>query len=152
MTTEYNIAPQRRGFVVNPPERDEVTNEYISEPEVYENTPFAQEEPEETFTDVDEDALAPEDREPISELELGEISIEIHDTTVIPDETLATEIAAYSFGDTPSDITVQFLAHKVYQGELTAEEAFSEALDSGINPDYLAASYRRLKEAFPTNN
>ncbi len=31
MTTEYNIAPQRRGFVVNPPERDEVTNEYISD-------------------------------------------------------------------------------------------------------------------------
>ena len=148
MTTEYNIAPQRRGFVVNPPQRDESTNEFIGEPEVYINEPFTQEEEEETFTDVDDDALAPEDREPVSELELGEISIEIHESAVIPDETLATEIAAYTLGDTPSDITVQFLAHKVYQGELTAEEAFAEALDSGINPDHLGASYKRLKSHF----
>lgn len=148
MTEEYNIAPRRSGYVVNPPERDEVTNQLISEPEVYENTPFAQEQEEHIADfDIDEDAIPPEAREH-SELELGEISIEIHESAVIPDETLATEIAAYSLGDTPSDITVQFLAHKVYQGELTAEEAFAEAIDSGINRDYLAASYKRLKSHF----
>ena len=48
MTEEYNIAPQRRGFVVNPPQRDEATDEFIGESEVYINEPFAQEEEEET--------------------------------------------------------------------------------------------------------
>ena len=149
MTEQIHYTPHRQGYVVNPPEIDQATNQIIGEPEVYENIPFAQEEEEEEFTEVDEDALAPEDREPISELELAEISTEIMESPTEVSPELAAEIAAFDLGDSPADITISFLAHKYYEGEITAEEAFTEAINSGIHPDKLASSYKRLKEAFP---
>jgi hypothetical protein len=146
MNIEYT--PHRQGYVVNPPERDEATGEYIGDSEVYENIPFAQEEEEEEFTEVEEDALAPEDRQPISELELAEISTEIMESPTETDPLLAAEIAAFDLGDSPSDVTISYLAHKVYQGDITSEEAIAEAINSGIHPDKLAASYKRLKSHF----
>lgn len=82
------------------------------------------------------------------EVQMATVSDEIHNATVIPDDDIADQIASYKLGDSPADITVSYLSHKVYQGELTADEAFQEAMNSGINPAMLVDSYARLRQHF----
>ena len=94
----------------------------------------------------EEDLDSPEHT--FSEVELADISDEVHNTTVEFNEEMANQIASADIGSTPADVTVQFLAHKVYQGELNPAEAFEEALNSGINPDKLAFAYNKLKRHF----
>ena len=80
--------------------------------------------------------------------ELATVSDEIHNTTYAPDEGVAAAVASVDMGNTPADITVQYLSHQVYSGNISAEEAFTEALNSGINHAELIRSFNYLKEQF----
>ena len=107
-------------------------------PETYEDvTPLTEEE----LIEADADYI-PSD---ISPVELAEISDEIHSSPVVISEDVANQILSAPMGDSAADTTVTFLAHKVYQGDITAEEAFEEAVNSGLPPEALAESFNRLK-------
>jgi len=107
-------------------------------PKTYEDvTPLTEEE----LIDADVDYI-PSD---ISPVELAEISDEIHSSTVVVSEDVANQILSAPMGDSAADTTITFLAHKVYQGDITADEAFSQAVNSGLPPEALAESFNRLK-------
>jgi len=79
---------------------------------------------------------------------LAEVSDEIHQSEFAPDEAVAAAVVSVPMSDTPADITVQYLAHQVYSGNITPEEAFEDALLSGINHAELIRSYDYLKSHF----
>ena len=109
-------------------------------PETYEELdPLTEEEQERIDADADYEG------EELSPTELADISDELHSHSIVVDEAHAASIASVDMGDTPSNVVVQYLTHKVYQGELTPSEAFGEALDSGLPPKALAASFRKLQ-------
>lgn len=101
------------------------------------------EEVEPDAEDLDDPNYVPE------EVDLANITEEIHAETVIPDPELADSIACYELGNTPADITVQYLSTRCFSGDMTAEEAFTEALASGISHRQLMSSFKKLKNAFP---
>ena len=147
MNPEINIQPSRSGFTCNPPQINEATGEREGDFEVYPTIPFADDvDADDTaylYEAIQEDPDHPDYE--FDESQLGELSIEINESSVTPDEALANQIASSSFGDTPSDVTVQFLTHKVYTGDITPQEAFTEAIDSGIPLEQLAYSFNKLK-------
>ena len=96
---------------------------------------------EEELIEADADYI-PSD---ISPVELAEISDEIHSSSVVISEDVANQVLSAPMGDSAADTTVTFLAHKVYQGDITAAEAFEEAINSGLPPEALAESFNRLK-------
>jgi len=107
-------------------------------PETYEDvTPLTEEE----LIEADADYI-PSD---ISPIELAEISDEIHSSPVVVSPDVANQILSAPMGDSAADTTVTFLAHKVFQGDITAAEAFEEAVNSGLPPEALAESFNRLK-------
>ena len=99
---------------------------------------------EEELIEADADYV-PQD---ISPVELASISDEIHNASVVVDEAHAASIASLDMGNKAADIAVQYFAHKVYDGQLTASEAFEEAVNSGLPPEALAASFRKLQSYF----
>lgn len=99
---------------------------------------------EEELIEADADYV-PQD---ISPVELASISDEIHSASINPDEALAASIASVDMGNSAADITIQFLTHKVYDGQLTPTEAFEEAVNSGLPAEALAASFRKLQSHF----
>jgi hypothetical protein len=145
---------------------DEVTGERVEDTGMLvhtEHTLFAKQdqpdlaEPETEFDEettyiTEEEAaelgLLDELAEQISPVELASISDEIHNHTVITNPELATSIASVDLGDSAADITVQFLAHKVFNGDITSTEAFEEAVNSGLPPEALASSFKRLQSYF----
>ena len=157
----FHIENDRPGMTVYPELKDEATNQPIQgssmvvdsrvanlakdelnfdgqSPETFEDvTPLTEEE----LIDADAD-YTPSD---ISPVELAEISDEIHSSPVVISEDVANQIVSAPMGDSAADTTVTYLAHKVYQGDITAEEAFSEAISSGLPPEALAESFNRLK-------
>lgn len=140
-------------MTILPDDIDDATGERIEGTSKVIDTRFAkfEHEPQEIDPDLieeinEEDLDAPEHT--ISEVELADISDEVHNTSYEVNEEMANHIASLDIGDSPAAVTIQFLAHKVYQGELSPAEAFSEAIDSGINPDKLAFAYNKLKQHF----
>lgn len=81
------------------------------------------------------------------EVELVNVTEEIFNTPVIVNDEVADTIASVDLGNTPADVTTQYLAHQVYAGNLTAEEAFNEAIASGIAHSKLLSAFNRLKKA-----
>lgn len=81
------------------------------------------------------------------EVELANVTEEIFETPVYVNDEVADQIASVNLGNTPADITTQFLAHSVYAGNLTVEDAFNEAIASGISHSQLLSSFNRLKKA-----
>ena len=162
MTIHYQ--PDRQGMTVYPDQIDEATGQPIEgssevvdtrvanlakedlnydgqSPDAYEEIDHLSEE---ELIDANPDYIP----ETISEVELASISDEIHQSSISPDAQLADSIASVDLGDSAADVTVQFLSHKVYNGDITAEEAFNEAINSGIPPEALASSFKRLQSYF----
>lgn len=156
----------RPAYTVLPDMIDEATGERIEDTGMLSYTEHAafakQDQPdladpetefdEETTYITEEEAaelgMLDELTEQISPVELASISDEIHNHSVITNPELATTIASVDLGDSPADITVQFLSHKVYNGDITATEAFEEAINSGLPPEALASSFKRLQSYF----
>ena len=146
----------RQGMTVYPDARDEATNEIIEGSAQVLDTLFANiaKEDEEVPTEVDDpsfdnqDHLSEEDRDPLYEVRLSDTEEDIRTSEYSVSEDFANEIAGADIGDSPSDITVKFLATKVFQGHMTPDEAFADAVGSGLSPDALMQSYWTLKEYF----
>ena len=119
-------------------------------PETYEDvTPLDQEEVDGNYSTNEKGDLLYDgfiSNEDLHESELVEVSDEIHNSTVVPDEGLATAILQAPMSDSPADTTVAYLAHQVYSGNISAEEAFTEALNSGVNHAELIRSFNYLKQ------
>jgi hypothetical protein len=65
-----------------------------------------------------------------------------------PDEAIADEILSVDLGDSPEETAVQYLAYAYYNGQMTAEEAYSEAASSGLDPNKLYQAFTRLYNHF----
>ena len=154
-----NIETFRPGMTVLPDQIDEATGERIEgSAEVVDTKHVAfhnqahelspEGEPEFVGSEFeDDDYLAPEDREN-ELLAIGEISSEINETTIIPDDEFADSIASYQLGDSPAEVTCQYLVYKVYAGDISPEDALTEAMSSGIPTNELVSAWNRLKKAF----
>ena len=154
--TNIHFQTDRQGLTVLPDSIDEATGERIAGTSQVVDTRVANWEgqSDETYEQVEqsiyeqEEAIAEDPDHPDSELDavvLADVSDEIHQSTVTPDETVASAVISADMSDSPADVTVQFLAHQVYSGNISAEEAFNEALNSGVNHAALVASFQKLK-------
>ena len=117
--------------------KDEQLNFEGQDPTSYEDVNLTEEE----LIEADADYV-PSD---ISPVDLAEITSEIYESSKSPSQELASEILRAPMSDSAADTTVTYLAHKFYQGEVTTDEAYQEALNSGIPPEALAQSYRKLQ-------
>ena len=79
---------------------------------------------------------------------LAEVSEEINTTTVVADDDIAYEAAMLDMGDSDSAIAVQYLASQVYSGNMTAEDAFNEAISSGLPHNELLQHWNAMKTHF----
>ena len=101
----------------------------------------------------DIEALGIEDQvseEPSNYLTTEEID---HDILATDDSNdfnpqFANRIASASLGESPEMITIKHLAAQVYEGQLTRQEAYIKAANSGIPQAKLYSAYNRLKEHF----
>jgi len=147
----------RRGMTVLPDDIDEATGERIPNTAVVKDTQFGNWEEEEEYfeeyfeeyeAEADQYALSPEDQDPDYEVRLAETFSEINTTEFEVSPTLAYEIASADIGNSRADAAVQLFTSQVYNGELTAEEAFQSAVETGIDPVDLLDSFYKLQEVF----
>ena len=61
-----------------------------------------------------------------------------------PSADVAQAVVNADLGDSPAAVTVQYLATKYYTGEITAEQAYSEASNSGIDTTELYSVFTKL--------
>ena len=150
----------RAGMTVYPELKDEATNQPIEGTSEVIDTRFAnmakqdlnfEGQDQTSYEDVSltEEELIEADADyvpsDISPVDLAEITSEIYESSKSPSQELASEILRAPMSDSAADTTVTYLAHKFYQGEVTTDEAYQEALNSGIPPEALAQSYRKLQ-------
>lgn len=144
--------PDRQGMTVLPDQFDEATGERIENTSQVVDTRVANwhgQSPD-TYEDVsvDEDALNPLEVEPSFEVRLADTFDEINTTPFDINPEFANEIAAVDMGDSREAITVQYLASKVFNGDMTPEESFQHAVESGLDMDKLMFHYYQLKSNF----
>ena len=65
-----------------------------------------------------------------------------------PSEEIAEAILQVDLGDSDAASIVQYLAYKYFAGEASLDEAYNEALSSGVEPDELAAAFNQLRTHF----
>ena len=158
--SQINYEPHRSGMTVLPDAVEEATGERIEGSSQVVDTRVANwaGQSDETYEETQdsiyeqEEAIAEDPDHPDSiqdAVVLADISDEIHQSTVSYNEELATAIATAPMSGSPADVTVQYLSNQVYLNNLSPEEAFNEAMSSGINPEQLAYSYQKLKALFP---
>ena len=144
----------RPGLTVLPDVIDEATGERVEgTSEIVPNhyTNFV--ESPETFDEVDEEAYPapPAEEEVIPEasaLDLADITEEVFEAPAEVNPQMADAIAQVDLGQSEAAISVQYLASKFYNGEMTADECVREAVESGIDTDALAFYYHKLKAHF----
>jgi len=102
----------------------------------------------EEVTEVNQDSLNPEDQDPDLEVRLADTFEEINTTEFDVNPTFAYEIASADIGGSREDAAVQLFTSQVYNGDLTPEEAFQAAINTGLNPDDLMRSYYKLQQHF----
>lgn len=154
--SQINYEPHRNGQTVLPDVVDEVTGQTVEGTSQVVDTRvanFAHENYEEVEDSIYEQEQAiqedPDHPDYVDDaVELANISEEIHEAEVSYNEEMAQAVVQAPMSDSPSDVTVQYLSHKVFNGDLTPQEAFEEAMNSGINPEQLAASYNKIKSFF----
>lgn len=76
---------------------------------------------------------------------LAETFDEVYNAEVDYSEEMAGEIANADIGDSAAATTVKYLASQVYLQNITTEQAFQNAVESGIDPDALMFAYYNLK-------
>ena len=151
--SQIHFEPNRQGMTVLPDDIDDATGERIEGTSKVIDTRVANWAHNEQDSE-DPDDLAYEDpdavEEPLPPLEvrLSDTFDEVYNTDYEVSDEMANSIASQDIGDTPEATTVKFLAMKVFQGEMTPEESFQAAVESGLNPDKLLFSYYQLKSKF----
>ena len=144
----------RHGMTVNPPLRDEATGEIIEGSEQVVDTRFANwnHESNEYDPELEKEAINEDEDHPdyvSEEVRMADTQQDILTAEEQSfDESLAASISSVDLGTTPADITVQHLVTQYYLGNISRDEAFEEAISSGISPESLMQSYWNLKKHF----
>ena len=154
MTFSYD--PGRQGVTVLPDDIDDATGERI---------PGSAQVKDSSMAGLVEDQILTDEQLQQSLDEQHEVSIndpdspdyipeevQISDTfqdvisndDICQDPEVGERLLAADIGDSPSATVVKHLSYKWSQGEMTPEEAFNAAVDSGIEPKQLIASYWAL--------
>ena len=151
-----NYEPDRAGLTVLPDMIDEATGQRIEGSSKVVDTRVTNWEGQspETYEDlgideVEQDALAPDDQDPEFSTRLADTFEEINTTSYDVNPDMANTIAQADIGDSPEAITIKYLASKVYGGDMTPEESFQKAVESGLDMDKLMFHYYQLKQQFP---
>ena len=148
----FTIEPTRQGYTYYPEEVDDATGERIPGTDTVIDTRFANL----AKTDRDNGEVSSEEISVVehgddtfeNQVELAEVSEEINTTTVVADDSIAEEAMLLDMGDSDSAIAVQYLAHQVYSGNMTAEDAFNEAVTSGLPHNELLQHWNAMKTHF----
>ena len=151
--SQIHFEPNRPGVTVLPDDIDDATGERIDgTSKVIDTRVTNWEHNNQVSEDLDdlayEDPDAVEEPLPPLEVRLADTFEEIYTTDYEVNDEVANQIAATDIGDSPESTTVKFLAMRVLQGELSAEEAFQNAVESGLDPDKLLFNYYQLKKHF----
>ena len=153
--TNIHYEPDRQGMTCLPDIKDEATGAVIEgTAEVVDTryTNFVEQSPE-AYEDVDdglygEPPTIEEDIPEATALDLADISEEVMEAPTEVNLEMANAIAQVDLGDSAEAVTVQYLASKFYQGDITGEEAIREAVESGLDTDKLAFVFHKLKNYF----
>ena len=148
----FTIEPTRQAMTYYPPERDDATGEIIEGTDTVIDTRFASlakadrdngevSSQEMTVVEHGEDTFD-------DQVALAEVSEEINTTTFVADDNIAHEVAMLDMGDTDSAIAVQYLAQQVYAGNMSADDAFNEAVTSGLPHSELMSHWNAIKLHF----
>ena len=142
----------REGMTVLPPDVDPVTGDVIGDAHVFnyrnKHPFFREEEMDSSDEDIEQDALSPDDQDPEFEMRLADTFDELNSTPYDVNPALAFEIASADIGGTRADSAVQLFTSQVFNGDLSPEEAFRAAIDTGISADELMNSYYKLQRLF----
>ena len=82
------------------------------------------------------------------ELTAEEATDFIYNETAEPNEEVAEAILEIDLGDSDAASIVQYLAYKYFAGEVSVDDAYQEALDSGVDADELTAAFNQLRTHF----
>jgi len=145
----FHYEETRQGMTVNP-EVDDATGE-LQGFNVQDSKAFGDEVIDQDNLSIDEyedatGAPSPENPE-VSPEELVSIHDEIQDHEYEYSEETANLIAQANIGDSPADLTVKHLSAQYFLGNLTAEEAFSAAIETGLAESDLIYAFNKLKIA-----
>ena len=155
----FSYGQPRQGMTVLPAQIDEATGQVIEGSEELVGNHLTnialqeregledslEEEPPTPAVIENESDLTEDDVDPV---ELADISEELMEAEVIASDEHAEQIMSVDFGDDDASLAVQYLAHQVYSGAMTTEEAFSEALNSGISHRDLINRFQRMQQHF----
>ena len=91
---------------------------------------------------------ATEAEDTTSEMSAEEATDYIYNNAAEPNQETADAILELDLGDSDAASVVQYLSFKYFAGEMSADDAYNEALESGIDPDELAAAFNQLRSHF----
>jgi len=148
MTINHQV--MREGMTVLPDAIDETTGQRIEGSAQIVDTRFAnlvEEETEtESYVEVDDDALAPEDRDPSMEERLAETHELIYNADIDINPEFANTIAGTDIGDSNAATIVKYAAMKTFNGDITKEEAMQLVIESGVDIDEAMQAFYQLQE------
>ena len=98
------------------------------------------------FTESDGEAI--EEQDTNEGLTAEEATDLIYNEAAEPNQETADAILEVDLGDSDAASVVQYLSFKYFAGEMSADDAYNEALDSGIDPDELTACFNQLRSHF----
>ena len=157
MSDNIIFSPDRPAVTVLPDAIDEATGERIEGTSVVSENHLVAFAKEDQITEQDDSPLEWVEEEPTDEpeefpeatpLDLADISEQVMESDNTYQPEVVEAIVATDLGNSPEAITVQFLATKFFEGEMTGEEAIRDAIESGLDTDKLAFYFHKLKSHF----
>ena len=100
------------------------------------------------LTEGEEAVEAVEEQDTNEGLTAEEATDLIYNEAAEPNQETAEAILEVDLGDTDAASVVQYLSYKYFAGEVSLDDAYNEALNSGIDPDQLAAAFNQLRQHF----
>ena len=91
---------------------------------------------------------ATEAEDTTSEMSAEEATDYIYNNAAEPNQETAEAILQLDLGDTDAASVVQYLSYKYFAGEASLDDAYNEALNSGIDPDQLTTVFNQLRKHF----
>ena len=153
--TNIHFSNDRPAYTYLPEVKDEMTGESVEGTGMLTESHLTNIAKDDQLNNVDDDVNLTEDElieadpdyvpSDLSPVDLAEITSEIYESSASPSPDMADQILRSPMSDSAADTTITFLAHKFYQGEVTADEAYQEAINSGLPPEALAQSFRKLQ-------
>lgn len=148
----FNIEYTRPGMTYYPPEVDDATGQVIEGTDQVVETQFAnfakQERQNGEVSSQEETMVEHSETDFDDQVALADVSEEINNTTIVADDAISDEVVLLDMGDSDSANAVQYLVSEVFAGNITAEDAFNEALTCGLPHNELLQHWNTIKTHF----